>query len=935
MRLIFIFLFITCIFFGNSHAQVSVISGRVTNIHSNKAINGAKVSVSNLGLESYTDELGVFSIEYSEVNLGEHTLVIQADGYLIKNFRILMEKGKYLNIDPILMEPNFSISRSEISVIGLSDYELDEVGEVTANYSGLLEASRDVFLNAVAYDFSATFFKPRGLDNRNVQLLINGTSTNKFYDGRPQWGSLGGVNDLQRIREFARNSKNTDFGFGGMAGTNNIVMRASSYSKGGKGSYARANRSYQNRIMCSYRSGITPSGWSYAILASRRSGERGFIEGTPYEANSLFLAVEKSLGSNHSINISAFYTPVERGRGTALTEEVERLKGSTYNPNWGFQEGRLRNSRLRRIEQPLVQLNHFWDLSDSFRINTNLAYQFGEIGNTRLDNAGIRNPAPNYYQRLPSYFLRNPFPDNYDFRLALEAEGDFINDGQLDWESFYNTNANSSDGISRIILQEDVRTENLFVFNSIATAKINEQLSINAKLEFRSLSSDNFAIAKDLMGGSGFRDVDYFGSDPDQIQSDLENPERIVAEGERYKYNYRLNASRLDGFLQAQLRTKRLNFYAAIHGEQTNYQRQGLYRNGYFPEENRSLGLSDRLSFTSFSGKLGGTYSINGRHFTEINMAYSTRPPLLRNAFANPRQNNDLVIGLVNEGIQQADVSYLYRSTILDTRITGYYTSVSNQTDIGFFFTQNALGSEDSNAFVQEIVTGIGLRNVGIEVGAEAQIITSLKIKAAASVGQSIYNTNPELYLSGDDFDTDTADSFVEGNDLSTLGKREVFIENYRVAGGPQEAYQIGLEYRDPSYWWVGGTLNYFTNTFVDISYLRRTSDFYTDKDGLPFNDYDENIARSLLKQERLDDYFLVNLVGGKTWRIRKYTIGLFASVNNLLGTIYRSGGFEDSRRVSYRQRLEEENRPYGPLFGNRYFYGNGTTYFMNIYFRF
>lgn len=935
MRLIIVLLFFGCYSFGNCYAQVSELAGRVIDIYSNKPIPGAKVTIPILGIESSTDEFGVFSIHYSEENTAELILVIAAEGFFEKNFRILLEKGKELYIDPILMEPDFSISRSEISVIGLSDYELDELGEVTANYAGLLEASRDVFLNAVAYDFSSTFFKPRGLDNRNAELMINGISTNKFYDGRPQWGSLGGLNDVQRTREFSRNSRSMDLDFGGMAGTTNIEMRASSYSKGGKGSYARANRSYQNRIMCSYHSGITPSGWSYALLASRRSGERGFIEGTPYEANSFFVAAEKSLGSKHSINLSTFYTPVERGRGTALTEEVVRLKGPAYNPHWGFQDGSVRSSRRRRIEQPLVQLNHFWEVSDVFRINSNLAYQFGEIGDTRLDNGGIRNPAPNYYQRLPSYFLRDLFPDNYDFRLALEAEREFINDGQLDWQSFYNTNSNTSDGLSRIILQEDIRVDQLIVFNSIATARINERISLNAKVEFRSAMSDNFARVKDLLGGSGLLDIDYFGRNPDQSQSDLENPERIVVNGERYKYNYQLYASRLDGFIQAQIRTNRLDIYAAIRGYKTNYQRQGLYRNGYFPEQDRSLGYSDLLSFTSFSGKIGGNYSINGRHFVEANLAYTKRPPLLRNTFANPRQNNDVVEGLVNESVLLADVSYLYRSNILDTRLTGYYTSISNQTDIGFFFTQNALGSENSNAFVQEIVTGIGQQNVGIEIGAEAQILSSLKIKVAAAIGQSIYSTNPELYLSSDDFDTDSADNFVEGNDLSTLGKRKVFIKNYRVAGGPQEAYQVGMEYRDPSYWWIGGTLNYFTNTYVDISYLRRTSDFFTDRDGLPFNNYDENIARSLLKQERLDNYFLVNLVGGKTWRIKRYTIGLFASVNNLLGTIYRSGGFEDSRRVSYRQRLEEENRPYGPLFGNRYFYGNGTTYFMNIYFRF
>ena len=921
--------------FGSSSAQKPSIGGRVIDIYSNKSISGARISISLLNIETRTDDKGIFRIEHHDDYIGEQVLIAEAEGYLTKKLRIVIEKGQSLYFDPVLMEPDFSVTRSEISIIGLSDYELDEVGEITANYSGLLEASRDVFLNAVAYDFSATFFKPRGLDSRNVELLINGVSTNKLYDGRPQWGNLGGLNDAQRIREFSRNSKSSDVDFGGIGGTNNIVMRASSYPKGGKINYARANRSYQNRIMCSYHSGTKPSGWSYSVLASHRSGERGFIEGTPYEANSLFVVLEKNFSENQSINISAFYTPVNRGRGTALTEEVERFKGPSYNPHWGFQEGQVRNSRMRRIEQPLVQFNHFWRLSDSFKINSNLTYQFGEIGNSRLDNAGIRNPAPNYYQRLPSFFLRNPNPTNLAFRLALEAEEEFINDGQLDWEFIYNTNTNTTSGNARIILQNDVRKESLTVFNSIAMAQVNQHISINAKVEYRRYSSENFARVEDLLGGAGFLDIDSFGTNIDQAQSDLENPDRIVVEGDRYKYNYLLNASRLSGFLQTQVRSNRFTLYAAISAYLTNYQREGIYRNGYFPEQDRSLGLSEKVSFFSYAAKLGGTYNINGRHFLDGNLAVTERPPLLRNAFANPRQNNDLVDGLVAENLLHADMSYLYRSTIFKMRISGYYVSLSNQTDIGFYFTQNALASDNNNAFVQEIVTDISNQNIGLEIGAEVEFLSSLKFKIAASIGRNLYNNNPQLYLSGDDFDNVPSDNYVEGNDLYKLGKRTVFVRNYRVAGGPQEAYQFGIEFRDPSYWWVGSTINYFANSFVDISFLRRTSDFFTDRDGLPFNDYDESVAKSLLKQERLDNYFLVNLVGGKTWRITKYTLGVFASVNNLLGTKYRSGGFEDSRRVSYRQRLEEENRQYGPLFGNRYFYGNGTTYFMNIYFRF
>jgi hypothetical protein len=181
--------------------------------------------------------------------------------------------------------------------------------------------------------------------------------------------------------------------------------------------------------------------------------------------------------------------------------------------------------------------------------------------------------------------------------------------------------------------------------------------------------------------------------------------------------------------------------------------------------------------------------------------------------------------------------------------------------------------------------------------------------------------------LAGDDFG-------IEGNDISSQGVRSVTLNNYHVAGGPERVFQLGFEYRDSDFWWVGLTANYFSHAYLDISNLRRSSDFFTDVDGQPFNNYDINIAKQLLQQEQLDSYVLVNIVGGKSWKIKSFYVGLFATINNVMNQNYKTGGFEDSRRASYRQQLEEQNRN-TPLFGNRYFFGAGTTYYANLYVRF
>lgn len=915
-------------------AQDATVMGRVLDTYSSEVIPNVDVRIQSFNFNAVTDDLGLFEITSTSLPQGEQVLLVSKTGYIAQRIAITIQNGKTLNLNPILLEVDLTEVEAQIGVISLSDNELDQDEGTSFNISGLLQASNDAFLNAAAFDFSATFFRPRGLGTANGKVLINGIEMNKQFTGRPQWGNWGGINDVQRNREFSMGLKANDYTFGDVAGTTNMVMRASQYRQGGRVSFASANRSYQGRVMGSYHSGLTLSGWAYSVLASRRYGKEGYQDGTLYDANSFFASVEKKVNHDHSLNFTAFYTPNRRGRSAAITQEVRDLKGIRYNPNWGYQNGEIRNGSIREIVEPIVMVNHFWKISEKTRLNTNIGYQFGHVGNTRLDYGGNRNPAGNYYQRLPSYHLRNPNPTAVEFERAYRAEQDFINDGQLDWASFYEANTNATGGLSAFSIQEDSNDDTQLMFTSILNTIFSERVSLTANLNFRALKSENFSELKDLLGGEGYLDIDNFGSGGDESQSDLQNPDRIVQVGERYKYNYEIKATVISGFVQASFKYSEVDFFLATRLSQTSYQRTGLYQNGYFPEAGRSLGAGAEIDFTNYGVKGGLTYKITGRHLIDVNVGYLTKAPNIRNSFANARQNNDIVIGLSDEKIQSADVSYIFRSPIVKLRITGFYIGFEDQTDIGFFFTQNAIAGDDGNAFVQEIVTGINKRNAGVELGLEAQVLPTMKLKAAASVGQNVYANNPSLYLAGDDFDDSSTPNVREGNDISSQGIREVALKNYHISGGPERAYQVGFEYRDPEFWWVGVTANYFSNAYIDISNLRRTSDFYTDLDGVPFVGYDEDIARQLLQQEQLDDYVLVNIVGGKSWRVKGYFLGFFATINNALAQNFITGGFENSRRASYRQQVEEQGRD-TPIFGNRYFFGNGTTYYLNVYVRF
>ena len=228
--------------------------------------------------------------------------------------------------------------------------------------------------------------------------------------------------------------------------------------------------------------------------------------------------------------------------------------------------------------------------------------------------------------------------------------------------------------------------------------------------------------------------------------------------------------------------------------------------------------------------------------------------------------------------------------------------------EVSFYYADGISGIDQGTAFVQEILQGIDKSHLGLEFGIEAQVTPTFKVNGVVSVGQYTYNNNPNLVL--------TSSDFIEG-----LNFEKANLNNYKIAGGPQQAFSLGFEYRDPKYWWFGTTANFLSNTNIDVSPLTRTKNFYLDTDGLPFPDYDPILAKDLLRQEKFDAYLVFNAVGGKSWKVDDKYISLFVSLNNLLDKRYKTGGFEQGRNANYQSLKEDFSTP-KRRFGPKYWYG-------------
>ena len=913
-KIVHLVLFLFC--YTTLYSQNS-IKGILLENNSKKPLSNVLVSIKNTIFTTKTDLNGAFHLK--ALSQGNYILEIKFNGFETQNFPLEISNNT-IDLGIILLFKDFT-DELDLSIITISDDELNNDASAADNISGLLQASKDIFLRTAAFEFSSSFFKVKGLDSGNGKILINGIQMNKVYDGRAQWSNWGGLNDVLRNQEFSNGLAASNVTFGGVLGATNMNTRASLQRPGTRLSYSSSNRSYAHRAMATHTTGISKNGWAMTFSASRRAGTEGFNDGTSYNAYSVFTSIEKKINNNHSINFTGIFTPNRRGKSSPNTQEVFDLKGIEYNEYWGDLNGRKLNSRIKEVAEPIVMLNHYWAFSEKATLQTNASYQFGKIGNSRLDFNGGANPSPTYYQTLPSYFLR----DN-DLAGAYTAQENVVNKGQLDWQRIFDANTtNANVGLNNAyVLYEDRNDDKQITVNTIYNLDVNNHIAINGKVEYKGLRSHNFAEVIDLLGGSGYLDINNFADSEAQMQNDVLNPNRIVGVGDAFRYNFNLSSDLINAFLQAQFKYSKIDFFGAVKVSQVTNQREGFYKNGRF--ENNSLGASEKINFTNYGAKAGATYKINGRNLIDVNVAYVTQAPTLRNSFSNSRENNNIVDNLQSEKVFSADASYIRRSPIITARATAYYTSILDATEISFYFGDGVGG--DNTAFVQEIVTGIAKRQLGLELGLEAQVTSTIKLKGAAAIGSFVYANNPNLYLTSDVTNEGIFDEKGRsGNYISNL-------KNYKIAAGPHQAYSAGFEYRDPNYWWIGATVNFFNNTYVDIAPLTRSRNFYSDADGLTFPNYNIESASQLLQQEKFDAYKVVNLVGGKSWKIDGYYISAFATVNNLLNTAYKSGGFEQGRNSNYNE-LSADKALNKALFGNKYWYGRGTTYFLNLNFSF
>ena len=817
---------------------------------------------------------------------------------------------------------DLNIDMPEIS-ISSADFESNEE---TQDVYSLLQASRDIFINTAGYTLGAARFRIRGYDSENTNVFLNGIQMNDVETGRVFWSIWGGLNDATRNKQYVNGLNNMHFDFGAIGGGAFINTRASKQRAGTKVNYAVSNRSYTNRIMFTHSTGELKNGWAFTFSGSRRWGQEGYKEGTFYDAWAYFGSIEKKINSKHSISLTGFEAPSERGKAGGSTQEAyDLLDNNQYNPYWGYQNGEKRNSRFAISNKPYIILNEYYKLNDKTTITTSLGYTFGKYGSTALDWYNTMDPRPDYYRYLPSY-VNDPTLEN-------QVAQAFIDNSQLNWDNFYRVNNASYDenGLkrSKYIIEERRTDYQQEIGNITINNKLNDQISIDGGINFSLYKARHHKIINDLLGGDYYVDIDKFAerdnpANEDFYQNDLNNPNRIVKVGDSFGYDYDLNQNKSSAWLQSTFKYSKFDFFLAGNASYTSFWRTGHMKNGKFPED--SYGDSKKQNFLNYGTKGGITYKLNGRNYLYAQGAYLTRAPYMKNAYISPRTRDFVVNNLKNETIYSGEIGYNLRAPRVTARLTAYYTKFKDQTRVRSFY------NDLYHNFTNHILTGIEKQNTGIEFGSEIKITSTISTTLVAAVGQNIYTNRPTAVI-------------IQDNDATQIAEpKTVFQKYYFQANGPQKAYSFGLSYRSPKYWFININANYFDNIYLDFNPERRTIDALANTDGSNAVVEGSQLWNDIIDQEKLKPAFTLDLFGGKSWRINhdtpseegfigriksnSYFIYLNIGINNILNnTDFITGGYEQLR-YDYTNRNVDKFPP-------KYFYAYGRNYFIMLGLRF
>ena len=894
-------------------AQQATLSGKIVDAKNGQPLSGANVILRDQNQYTETNNYGEFIITTEAT--GNQIIDIILLGFAEKSVPILLSSGKDTDLGIIQLSEEMNQADQSVSFV-VDESQINDEDGSNQTIGSIGNASDDIYLNMAGYTFSPMRFSIRGYNQEYEQTYINGVSFNDGERGRFNYSSLGGMNSVFKNRTVSEYMESNSYSYGDIGGASNINTKSSNYAPGSSVSLAATNRSYILRALATYASGLNENGWAFNAAMAYRWSNEGAWDGTFYNSWAYFIGLEKIFNKNHSLSLVTFGSPTQRGQQGAVTQEVYDLAESIYyNPYWGYDKGKKRNSRVVDSFDPTVILSYEWKIDRNQNINIGSGLHYNNYSSTALCFYNAPDPRPDYYRNQPSYQEEETEVERLTKLWKSNTDYNQINWSRLRADNIRNNEVNPN-GNAKYAVEE--RHNDIFetAINALYNGHLTSQLKLTGGIEAKYSQAKHYKTMRDLLGANQWIDIDQFAerdfpANPNIVQNDIDNPNRVIKEGDKFGYNYDMNIYQAKAFVQNEWTLAHLDCYYAGRISYSNFCRKGHMRNGradYLHVQSKGKGKS--YWFWDPSVKGGISYKFDGHNRISANILAESRAPLAYNAYISPRIKDTRVNNLKSERILSYDMSYKFNYLLIKGRISGFRTHYKDVAELTVYY------DDSYQTFINNSISGLSKMYQGIEAAADVRINSYLSVTIAGTWADYRYTNNGNNVMSPENGSFDEISETVITKDL-------------HVNSGPQIASAISLNFTLPNMLFAEITGSYYDKNYLDFAPNHYTESW--------MKEYTPEQKKALATQEKLPNGFLLDVSVGKVLYLNNRAQQLNINLNlcNILNNRKMiTGGYQQGRLPIDTSTSIIDNTKLDK-FTNKYYYAQGFNLFVNLGYKF
>ncbi|MDE6046791.1 MAG: TonB-dependent receptor, partial [Alistipes sp.] len=453
------------------------------------------------------------------------------------------------------------------------------------------------------------------------------------------------------------------------------------------------------------------SDWSYAAAVDFRTGRDLYVDGVFTNALTAAFRIGKSFGDRHRLALLLVVPPSMRGTRLSATGESIALTGNRlYNPAWGFQNGKVRNSRVRRETVPFALLSWHCELSPATSLLAAWSVGAGIRKYSSLNWYDARTPMPDHYRCMPSFTL-----DRETGEAWRAADPRYT---QIDWDRLIAVNRLAG-GQAVYTLEDRVARLCSLHLDASFTTRIDPRLTFDYGCSLGREATRSYRQLRDLLGARYVVDIDQYLVDDDsydnRLENDLRHPGRRIGEGDRFGFDYALVQLRAGAFLHLSYRADRFRADAAAELGSTSVFRRGYMEKELFPG-GRSFGRSQRLRCATYAFKALAGWAFSPRSYVELSAAACASAPDPGALFFQPLYNNLTVGECTPQRLYGAELNFRQTGPRVELQASAFVTASFDGLETRRFF------DDLSGLYCDACVSGIASLAYGLEAAATLRL---------------------------------------------------------------------------------------------------------------------------------------------------------------------------------------------------------------------